>query len=61
MPHIFTKKWEENHTLCRAHKLEHPLILLKTIVKTFLLNEWALVACGISIATPSIIGTEFFG
>jgi hypothetical protein len=36
MLRVFTEKWEENHTLCQANWLEHSLLLLKTIVKTFL-------------------------
>jgi hypothetical protein len=52
MPCVFMKKWEENHTPCQANKLKHSPILLKTIVKTFLSNKWAVVAYKIFTRIP---------
>jgi hypothetical protein len=55
MPRVFTERWKENHTPCQVDRLEYSPILLKTIVKTFLPNNEALVAFGISKAIPSIV------
>jgi hypothetical protein len=41
--------------------LERSPELLRTLVKNFLLNDWALVADGISTAIPTIITSELCG
>ena len=61
MPHIFMEKWKEDYTPNQANMLEHSLELLKTLMKIFLPNDWALVATRISTAIPAIIISEFCG
>jgi hypothetical protein len=59
MPHVFMEKWRKDCIPNQADKLGRSPKLLKTLMKNFLPNEWALVADGISTAIPSIITSEF--
>jgi hypothetical protein len=60
MPNVFIEKWRRDHIPCLANKLEHFPELLKIFVKTFLSNEWILVACGISTTISIINSIKFF-
>ena len=61
MPHVFIEKWIEDCTLNQVDKLECSPKLLRTFVKNFLPNNWALVVVGFSTAIPTIITSEFYG
>jgi hypothetical protein len=61
MPRVFMEKWREDCIPNQADKLERSPELLRTLVKNFLPNDWALVADGISTAIPTIITSELCG